>query len=109
MLLSIRPDTAAILTPAPVSRIEDERGDKPFLTAKIDGNWISISYAEAAEKVCLMAENLRKIGLRDGDRVVIVAENRPEWCIAVVLVLIASGNGTQVWQGSFNLHAQHHL
>ncbi len=67
----------------------DERGDKPFLTAKIDGNWISISYAEAAEKVCLMAENLRKIGLRDGDRVVIVAENRPEWCIADLAIMAA--------------------
>jgi long-chain acyl-CoA synthetase len=25
----------------------DERGDRPFLTAKVAGNWVSISYAEA--------------------------------------------------------------
>lgn len=67
----------------------DERGDKPFLTAKIDGEWTSISYAKAAETVCLLAENLRKIGLRDGDRVVIVAENRPEWCIADLAIMAA--------------------
>ncbi|MFB0611922.1 AMP-dependent synthetase/ligase [Aurantiacibacter poecillastricola] len=67
----------------------DERGDKPFLTAKIDGEWTSISYAEAAEKVCLLAQKLRGLGLRDGDRVVIVAENRPEWCIADLAIMAA--------------------
>ena len=67
----------------------DQRGDKPFLTAKIDGEWTSISYAEAAEKVCLLAESLRAIGLRDGDRVMIVAENRPEWCIADLAIMAA--------------------
>ncbi len=67
----------------------DERGDQPFLTAKIDGEWTSVSYAEAAEKVCLLAESLRAIGLREGDRVVIVAENRPEWCIADLAIMAA--------------------
>ncbi len=67
----------------------DEQGDKPFLTAKIDGVWTSISYAEAAEKVCVLAENLRKLGLREGDRVVIVSENRPEWCIADLAIMAA--------------------
>ncbi len=67
----------------------DERGDKPFLTAKIDGEWTSISYAKAAETVCLLAEQLRAIGLKDGDRVVIVAENRPEWCIADLAIMAA--------------------
>ncbi len=67
----------------------DERGEKPFLTAKIDGEWTSVSYAEAAEKVCLLAEKLRAIGLRDGDRVMIVAENRPEWCIADLAIMAA--------------------
>jgi len=67
----------------------DERGDKPFLTAKIGGKWTSISYAEAARQVCLLAENLRKLGLNDGDRVVIVAENRPEWAIADLAIMAA--------------------
>lgn len=67
----------------------DERGEKPFLTAKVDGEWISMSYAEAAQKVCLLAENMRKLGLRDGDRVVVVAENRPEWCIADLAIMAA--------------------
>jgi len=67
----------------------DERGDKPFLTAKIGGNWVSITYAEAARQVCLLAEGLRRLGLNDGDRVVIVSENRPEWAIADLAIMAA--------------------
>ncbi|MEL1251848.1 AMP-dependent synthetase/ligase [Aurantiacibacter gilvus] len=67
----------------------DEQGDKPFLTAKIDGVWTPISYAEAARQVCVMAENLRGLGLQPGERVVIVSENRPEWCIADLAIMAA--------------------
>ncbi|WAT17158.1 AMP-dependent synthetase/ligase [Aurantiacibacter sp. MUD11] len=67
----------------------DELGDKPFLTAKIDGTWTPISYAEAARMVCVLAEKLRGLGLHDGDRVVIVSENRPEWCIADLAIMAA--------------------
>ncbi|GGD62119.1 AMP-binding protein [Erythrobacter arachoides] len=67
----------------------DQQGDRPFLTAKIDGTWTPMSYAEAARQVCILAENLRAMGLKDGDRVVIVAENRPEWCIADLAIMAA--------------------
>ena len=67
----------------------DERADKPFLTAKIAGEWQPITYAEAARQVCNLAENLRALGLGDGDRVVIVSENRPEWCIADLAIMAA--------------------
>ncbi len=67
----------------------DAAGDTPFLTRKIDGEWTSLSWREVAEQVCLLAENLRAMGLRDGDRVVIVSENRPEWCIADLAIMAA--------------------
>ncbi len=67
----------------------DEQGDKPFLTARIGGEWTPISYAEAARQVCLIAESLRRLGLNDGDRVVIVSENRPEWAIADLAIMAA--------------------
>ncbi|RJY09541.1 AMP-dependent synthetase/ligase [Aurantiacibacter aquimixticola] len=67
----------------------DERGDAPFLGFKADGEWQTISWADTARRVCLMAENIRKIGLREGDRVVIVSENRPEWCIADLAIMAA--------------------
>ena len=67
----------------------DELGERPFLTAKIDGTWTSISYAEAARQVCVLSEKLRELGLGNGDRVVIVSENRPEWCIADLAIMAA--------------------
>ena len=67
----------------------DELGGKPFLTAKRDGEWRSISWREAAEQVCLLAEALRRLGLADGDRVVLVSENRPEWALADLAIMAA--------------------
>lgn len=66
-----------------------ERADKPFLTAKKDGVWTSITYAEAASQMLLMAEKLRALGLQNGDRVMIVSENRPEWAIADLAIMAA--------------------
>jgi long-chain acyl-CoA synthetase len=65
------------------------RGDSPFLWAKKQGAWASISWSEAARQVCVLAESLRKLGLNPGDRVALVSENRPEWCIADHAIMAA--------------------
>lgn len=67
----------------------DERGDRPFLAAKINGSWETISWSEAARQVCCLAQSLRELGLSDGDRVVLVSENRPEWAIADLAIMAA--------------------
>lgn len=67
----------------------DENGDKPFLGAKKDGVWVTRSWREVADEICILAENLRSIGLTDGDRVMLVSENRPEWCIADLAIMAA--------------------
>ncbi|MBV1689935.1 AMP-dependent synthetase/ligase [Novosphingobium sp. G106] len=67
----------------------DEFGEKPMLWAKRDGAWRSISWAEAARRVCLIAERLRALGLVQGDRVLLVSENRPEWCLADLAIMAA--------------------
>jgi long-chain acyl-CoA synthetase len=66
-----------------------EKGDRPFLGAKRDSRWQTISWREAADQVCLLAENLRSLGLNAGDRVALVSENRPEWCIADLGIMAA--------------------
>ncbi len=66
-----------------------EQGDKPFLWAKREGKWQSISWNEAARQLCLIAEALRDLGLNDGDRVMLVSENRPEWCISDLAIMAA--------------------
>jgi long-chain acyl-CoA synthetase len=67
----------------------DELGERPFLVAKREGAWQPLSWREAADQVCLLAEALRALGLDDGDRVVLVSENRPEWAIADLAIMAA--------------------
>ena len=66
-----------------------EKGDKPFLWAKREGEWRSISWAEAARQVASLAASLKRIGLQPGDRVALVSENRPEWLIADMGIMAA--------------------
>jgi long-chain acyl-CoA synthetase len=65
------------------------RGDTPFLWAKSGGMWNSISWTEAARQVAGFARSLREMGLEKGDRVMLVSENRPEWCIADLGIMAA--------------------
>ncbi len=81
-------DTSPNLVSLFLSRA-DELGDKPFLWAKRDGAWQSVSWAEAARQVCRIAEALRALGLTEGERVMLVSENRPEWCLADLAIMAA--------------------
>jgi long-chain acyl-CoA synthetase len=65
------------------------RGDAPFLWAKREVTWQSISWAEARRQVVALATRLRAIGLEPGDRVMLVSENRPEWLISDLAIMAA--------------------
>ena len=66
-----------------------EKGDQPFLWTKRSGSWRAISYNEAAQQVAALAGNLKQLGLKPGDRVMLVSENRPEWLIADLGIMAA--------------------
>ncbi|HEX8446863.1 MAG TPA: AMP-dependent synthetase/ligase [Sphingomonas sp.] len=66
-----------------------ERGDAPFLWAKQDGAWVATSWTMAAKQVAALAAALARLGLARGDRVMLVSENRPEWCIADLAIMAA--------------------
>ncbi|MEO1046434.1 MAG: AMP-dependent synthetase/ligase [Pseudomonadota bacterium] len=66
-----------------------EQGDAPFLWAKRDGEWQPVSWNQAAAQMALLAGGLKKLGLKKGDRVMLVSENRPEWCIADLAIMAA--------------------
>ncbi len=66
-----------------------EEGTKPFLWRKQDGVWRSTGWADAARQVAALAAALKEIGLVPGDRVMLVSENRPEWCIADLGIMAA--------------------
>jgi long-chain acyl-CoA synthetase len=66
-----------------------ENGDKPLLWAKREGEWRAVSWSNAARQVASLAASLREIGLRPGDRVALVSENRPEWLISDLAIMAA--------------------
>ena len=60
-----------------------ERYDRPeALLVKVRGSYEPISHRAVAERVRRVALGLRELGLAAGDRVGILAENRPEWALA---------------------------
>ncbi|MBR0552612.1 AMP-dependent synthetase/ligase [Stakelama marina] len=66
-----------------------EQADQPFLWRKQSGKWQSISWGEAAKQVAALATALKAKGLQPGDRVMLVSENRPEWCISDLAIMAA--------------------
>ncbi|MFS2112358.1 long-chain fatty acid--CoA ligase [Sphingomonas sp. Sphisp140] len=66
-----------------------EKGDAPFLWHKAGGKWQPTSWAEAARQVASLSAALTALGLKRGDRVMLVSENRPEFCISDLAIMAA--------------------
>src|SRR5690606_28515804 len=58
------------------------RGDRPFLWRKEVGAYRALGWSEVATVVRRLASGLKALGVAPGDRVALIAENRPEWLIA---------------------------
>ena len=60
----------------------DEYGkdqSKAMLSYKVDKEYVNITYQQFKQEVELMAHGLLSIGLSAGEKVILLAENRPEW------------------------------
>ncbi len=53
--------------------------DKPALLVKREGKYQGISYSEMYEETELIAMGLASLGVKRGDKVSLISENRPEW------------------------------
>ncbi len=56
--------------------------EKPILRVKLEGQWQDINWSELAEDVAGVAAALLKLGVKQGDRVGILSENRTEFISA---------------------------
>ena len=88
-MVAINYSTVASL-PAMFFEQADDKGEAPFLWAKENKKFQPISWREGAETVLQLAAGLQELGIKAGDRVVLVSENRPEWCLAD-LAIMATG------------------
>ncbi len=57
--------------------------DRPAaLKSKRDGSWVDVTVPQLRDNVRHFSTGLRLLGVKPGDRVAILSENRPEWAIA---------------------------
>lgn len=57
------------------------------LNHKVAGEWVNISAERFVERVRSVALGLAEFGIKPGDRVALLSENRPEWSIADLAIL----------------------
>jgi len=62
-------------------------GKDKALNYKVDGQWVNIPAAKFVERVKNVALGLAALGIRPGDRIALLSENRPEWSIADLAIL----------------------
>jgi long-chain acyl-CoA synthetase len=62
-------------------------GKADALNHRTDGKWVNISAAEFVNRVKNVALGLAALGIRPGDRIALLSENRPEWSIADLAIL----------------------
>ncbi len=84
-------------------------GDRPFLWAKIDGVYRPRTWTTVREQIIAAAHGLVEAGVNPGDRVMLVAENRPEWFIADVAIMAAGGIAVPAYTTNTALNHLHIL
>ena len=65
----------------------DAGGDRKLLFEKRDGEWQGHSWRKVADDVRRLASVLVQSGVEPGERVLVSAENRPEWAIADLAIM----------------------
>jgi long-chain acyl-CoA synthetase len=64
-----------------------KHGKEDALNHKSADEWINISAGEFVDRVRHVALGLAELGVKPGDRVALLSENRPEWSIADLAIL----------------------
>lgn len=65
----------------------DRFGDRAFLGAKVSNEWQTLSWNQTANQVSALARQMSELGVKKGDRVLLLAENRPEWAISDLAIM----------------------
>jgi len=64
-----------------------KHGKQDALNHKVGSDWLNISAETFVERVRNVALGLTDLGIKPGDRVALLSENRPEWSIADLAIL----------------------
>ncbi len=61
--------------------------ERPVLKHKIDGQYVGITYNQLFQATEDFASGLASLGVKRGDKIAIIAENRPEWVYSDMAIL----------------------
>jgi len=64
-----------------------KHGKSDALNQKVDGEWIHIAATTFVERVRHVTLGLAQLGIKRGDRIALLSENRPEWSIVDLAIL----------------------
>ncbi|HEX5632510.1 MAG TPA: long-chain fatty acid--CoA ligase [Gemmatimonadales bacterium] len=67
------------------------------MRSRVDGAWTPISYAQLHERVRSLSLGLAELGVRAGDRVAVLSENRPEWAITDYAALLLGATDVPIY------------
>lgn len=70
--------------PAWVEHHAQQRGQRPAMREKDLGIWQTITWKEVAEQAVALANGLAALGIRKGEHVAVVGENRPRLYLAMI-------------------------
>jgi len=87
----------------------EQHGKETALRWKRFGIWSQISWAEYADHVRALGVGLAGLGLRRGDRVAIVGDNRPQWAYAALAVQASRAWSVGLYQDSLVGEFEHIL
>ena len=65
--------------------------DKPLLWYKINNQYKSYSWKIVRKRILLLSSKLIRLGIKKGDKVIIISENNPNWFITDFAIMFAGG------------------
>lgn len=74
--------------------------DRALLKHKVNNQWVGISYPDFKRETESFANGLASLGVKRGDRIAIIAENRPEWVFTDMAVLGLGGVDVPLYPSS---------
>ncbi|REJ75186.1 MAG: long-chain fatty acid--CoA ligase [Acidobacteria bacterium] len=101
------PPVSESTLPGLLQRNAEQIADLPALREKEFGIWQTFSWQQARDRVRDFALGLEQLGLRRGQAIAILGDNRPEWVIAELAAQSLGGVAMGLYQDSAALEIAH--
>ncbi len=73
--------------------------EKTFEIYKKNGSWLKRSFKDSGSRILSIAGGLRKLGIKNGDKVAIMSQTRSEWTLCDLAIQSAGGTTVPIYVG----------